>query len=215
MTCLKKVGGCLRQKRRRSRSGWPFRNQQGSSGRRLISQVLSALGSSTGQHFPTVGRSHSLAKAMFHFTVPLFGLIRTKHVTSSFRLARIHYILTQREKSSAIFRILPPLPACAPLPCQNPSGIFLKRIFPVCSSPLRTRACSMLKPTVQVTEIRAQVLPRVQPLPLLVSFLIQLICFHLNMPCQHLQGLNGRPRPIEDKIGLPPGGFHKFVMISR
>ena len=51
----------------------------------LVGQTRYALRSSASQHFAAVRGSHSLAEAVLHFTMPLLGLIGTKHMSPSFR----------------------------------------------------------------------------------------------------------------------------------
>ena len=45
----------------------------------LVGQLFSALSSSAGKNFSAASGRHSLAEAVFHFTMPLFGLIRSFH----------------------------------------------------------------------------------------------------------------------------------------
>ena len=53
--------------------------QQQAAEQDLVGQLFSALSSSAGKNFSAASGRHSLAEAVFHFTMPLFGLIRSFH----------------------------------------------------------------------------------------------------------------------------------------
>lgn len=50
-----------------------------------MGEPMSAFSASASQHLATVGSSHSFTETVFLFTMPLLGLIRTKHIVPSFR----------------------------------------------------------------------------------------------------------------------------------
>ena len=54
--------------------------------RKSIAQTRSAFRSSASQNLTAVGCCHSLTETMFHFAMPLLGLVGTKHETSSFHI---------------------------------------------------------------------------------------------------------------------------------